>query len=170
MARCLQHETDHLDGLCPLRSVTTMIPTRRTGGTVRGTTREIIPAQLVQSVRLPVPFVQLACVLQVAVLLIIGCRCAVEQGGHHAVVPVAHGPGYRHMVEDGLVLPVGSLRLCAGGRASPWWPPGCQVPSAACWAPVGPEPQLTVAGPGCAPGRAERCGLGSVADLPAPRA
>ena len=46
-------------------------PCRRRG-TVRGTTRRIIPAQLVPSVRLPVPSVQLARVQPVSTLLVNG--------------------------------------------------------------------------------------------------
>jgi len=45
---------------------------RRRRGTVRGTTRRIIPAQLVPSVRLPVPSVQLARVQPVSTLLVDG--------------------------------------------------------------------------------------------------
>ena len=61
--------TDCLVGLCsvaaplqrglPIRSVTAVGFGCRPRGTVRGTTRRIIPAQLVALVRLPVPSVQL---------------------------------------------------------------------------------------------------------------
>jgi len=59
-------------GFCPLRSVTALDLSPRPRGTVRGTTRRIIPAQLVPSVRLPVPSVQLGRVQPVSALLLVG--------------------------------------------------------------------------------------------------